>query len=468
MKKQILLLPLLFVFAISTISAEKTYTAFRPEQIEVSSFLSEGKNQYSKDCLSPKVSRSWVPAGGYIVLRSGVHTALPIAPEDKYTVGEDSEEKFSGWRLVVFDSTEEVALNADYSVAMDALLQTIRSKTFVVAENDGFVITSAISDEDIDMLASAVKQREDEKRAENAKKFLAPNEKQDDGFFIAKPTCASIAATGEKAGIFHLNANEATIFPREPEHFFSYTENDSSEEEEIKHWRFILVCADGELIGDFEYHECISMLSHFPQLLSGGDEKYLTTKALSDDDLKMLAETLSQVQRDDSSDKGDATTASDEEETEEGETDEYGWVEATYKETVLDKWAEHKGVLLFWWFIVAIMHCAAFFDLSGQSFAGIKAFGWSVFAILGSFSFTYFFLLVLKFFLQNYPKAQKPICQVLAWISFVSFFLLGIVDMRPLGSVKFIAMSSFTLGSLYATLLIFKMYYSDAPDSRKN
>ena len=54
-------------FVINTVTAyavEKKFTPFSPDEIEVSSFLKEGKTEYSKECLSPKISRPWVPAGG--------------------------------------------------------------------------------------------------------------------------------------------------------------------------------------------------------------------------------------------------------------------------------------------------------------------------------------------------------------------------------------------------------------------
>ena len=61
--KKIIALMIIFC-ACGFIFAEKKFTAFAPEELEVSSFLTEGKTKFSKECLSPDYALPWVPAGG--------------------------------------------------------------------------------------------------------------------------------------------------------------------------------------------------------------------------------------------------------------------------------------------------------------------------------------------------------------------------------------------------------------------
>ncbi len=62
--KNIILIICMFFSSMQIFSAEKKYIPFPENRIEVSSFLTEGKTEYSGKCLSPDVEQPWVPAGG--------------------------------------------------------------------------------------------------------------------------------------------------------------------------------------------------------------------------------------------------------------------------------------------------------------------------------------------------------------------------------------------------------------------
>ena len=115
--------------------------------------------------------------GGF-VLKEGVITALPIAPEDMYIFthkdegGEENEEKkISDWRLFLYDSDGECLCVLEYHRAIRALQFLAEyGEKYLIGEKDGYAVTTPLTRDELqkilDVVNAATENADDESKDE--------------------------------------------------------------------------------------------------------------------------------------------------------------------------------------------------------------------------------------------------------------------------------------------------------------
>ena len=122
----------------------------------------------------------------------------------------------------------------------------------------------------------------------------------------------------------------------------------------------------------------------------------------------------------------------------------------------------HKRHIFLLWLIPLLIHCflASWKDGDGFFFF-FRYFGLSLFCFFGSWTVGFLILAALRAILSFFPKADRIVCATFAWLSLISLFWRILIDLNLIDKSKFsvIAGSSFPLGSLFAALMLYEMYY---------
>ena len=388
-----------------------------------------------------------VCAGFFLI--EGVATALPIDPDEFYSIGSDDSdegEKVDNWRLFLMGADGSTIADLWYGEAMAALQSlAVYGEKFLIGEKDGYAVTTPLTAEEMKEIAAKAVGYDGESDA------ICPDAVQ--------------LANGDWRAYFTLRAGERAVLPLDPEIFEK--KRDNGEIYAFDEYRLFVFDGESATPSEIDYKKAMKWLpkiadaKNICKCVLPDDYEYRAVKNLSTQELQALIEAVKADDSDDEIDGGE-TGMADEDKAEESAT-------GKKKPSHIAYWAENKVLFFVMWASALFVHCIRSESVSGIADAA-RAVGWSVFCFFGSWAAGFALLAAVKIACYYFPRVPKTLCTVLAWVSFISLVwrILGDIGIGGEGfAPHLIATSSFSLGSLFSALSLYSMYYRKRPPVKK-
>ena len=179
----------------------------------------------------------------------------------------------------------------------------------------------------------------------------------------------------------------------------------------------------------------------------GEKDGYLVTTPLSLEEMKLLVRSVA-------SDNPDSAFGEKTSDKSAGESPRQ-----KKKVSRVDFFADNKKLFFMAWLVALVVHSIR----SGEGFGFetvVRGFFFSAFFCFVSFAVGFLILVGLKILLHYHPKISRAICKVTVYISAVTFVLRMMTDIYvEKWGEGVVARSSFSLGTLFAALALYSMYY---------
>ncbi len=262
--------------------------------------------------------------------------------------------------------------------------------------------------------------------------------------FMAEPEIFTHKKTGTECAIFQLKEGVVTALPIEPEEKF-----DTDGEDYV--WRLSLADKTGKSFNVIDYYEAIKWLRQLADygntFVIGEKDGYLVTTPLSLEEMKLLVRSVA-------SDNPDSAFGEKTSDKSAGESPRQ-----KKKVSRVDFFADNKKLFFMAWLVALVVHSIR----SGEGFGFetvVRGFFFSAFFCFVSFAVGFLILVGLKILLHYHPKISRAICKVTVYISAVTFVLRMMTDIYvEKWGEGVVARSSFSLGTLFAALALYSMYY---------